>query len=612
MEPDKATIVKKTGERASDEEGLLERGTWSGKLDFVLSLIGFSVGLGNVWRFPYLCYKNGGGAFLIPYFICLIVGAIPLVFLEVGIGQFTSQGGISCWGICPIFKGIGVANMVVVQFVNYYYNVIIAWALFYMFNSFTSVLPWSNCNNDWNTEYCASVDDFVAANANNYTSRYFDGQWYNGTVYDGKINGTKLVPAAIEFWERNVLKIHLSDGFGDPAGLNWPMVGCLALAWVIIYFCIWKGVKSTGKVVYFTATFPYILLTILLVRSVTLEGAGVGLEFYLKPNMTSLKESQVWMDAATQTFYSYSIGVGTWCALSSFNKFNHNFWRDCVLFAFVNSGTSIYAGIVIFSVIGFMSVTQNIPVDEVARSGPGLAFVVYPEGIAQMPVAPLWSFMFFFMILLLGIDSEFVQVEGFITAIVDLFPKYLRRGYRKEIFIAIVCFWSFLVGLSMVTYGGMYVFQLFDFYAASGSTLLWLAFFEAIAIGWVYGSRRFLNHFEEMLGRRVRGYWLRTCWTICTPCFTVGIFLFGLIKYKKLEYASFDDNYVYPMGGYIFGWLLSVSSMVMVPIVAAVQFFHADGTLGERLEYLTTSRIVHREKTNAYGLENIASEDMKM
>ncbi|XP_071963969.1 sodium- and chloride-dependent taurine transporter-like isoform X2 [Antedon mediterranea] len=610
MKTDKEIIVDNEKKTTSDD-GLNERGTWSGKLDFILSLIGFSVGLGNVWRFPYLCYKNGGGAFLIPYFICLIVGAIPLVFLEIGIGQYTSQAGISCWTICPIFKGIGVANMVVVQFVNYYYNVIIAWALFYMFNSFSSVLPWSNCNNEWNTKYCTTVDDFVDAGTRNYTNRYIGGEWYNGTVYDGKINGTKLVPAAIEFWERNVLKIHLSKGFDDPAGMNWQMVGCLALAWVIIYFCIWKGVKSTGKVVYFTATFPYIFLTILLIRSVTLEGASVGLEFYLKPNTTLLLESQVWMDAATQTFYSYSIGVGTWCALSSFNKFNHNFWRDCVVFAFVNSGTSIYAGIVIFSVIGFMSVKQGIPVDEVARSGPGLAFVAYPEGIAQMPVAPLWSFMFFFMILLLGIDSEFVQVEGFVTAMVDLFPTYLRRGYRKEIFIAIVCFWSFLVGLSMVTYGGMYVFQLFDSYCASGATLLWLAFFEAIAIGWVYGARRFLNHFEEMLGRKVHGYWLTACWVVCTPCFTFGIFIFSLVKYTKLEYSSFDETYTYPTGGYIFGWFLSVSSMVMVPTVAAIQLLGTEGTFIERLKYLTTSQLQQTEKEMSQ-FENHGTEEEKL
>ncbi|XP_071963769.1 sodium- and chloride-dependent GABA transporter 2-like isoform X2 [Antedon mediterranea] len=603
--------VVTTGCEVVDSKGgqvkLNDRGTWSGQLDFVLALIGFSVGLGNVWRFPYLCYKNGGGAFLIPYFTCLLFGGIPLVIMEVAMGQYTSQGGITCWAICPIFKGIGVASIVIIQFLNYYYNIILAWAIFYMFKSFTRVLPWSHCDNSWNTPNCANFSLIADVRKENGTLIEIDGQNY--TIIDGKVNGTKLVPAVIEFWERKVLKIHLSEGFDDLGGMNWEMVGCLFLAWVIIYFCIWKGVKSTGKVVYFTATFPYVLLTILMIRAVTLEGAKDGLIFYLKPNTTKLAESEVWMDAATQVFFSYSIGLGTWCALSSFNKFHHNFWRDCIVFIAVNSGTSIYAGIVIFSVIGFMSVTQGVPIDEVARSGPGLAFVAYPEGIAQMPIAPLWSIMFFFMVLLLGIDSQFVGVEGLVTAIVDLFPNYLRRGHRKELFILGVCIWSFFIGLTMVSYGGMYVFQLFDYYSASGSALLWIAFFEAIAIGWVYGPNRFLDHFEEMLGFRVRGYWLRICWMLFTPLFAVGIFLFSLIEYNHLEYTSFHETYRYPTGGYVFGWMLAVTSMCMVPLIAGIQFYQAEGTFTERLKYLTTSRLPPREKNEEiFGLENRAEK----
>ena len=69
------------------------------------ALIGFAVGLGNIWRFPYLCYKNGGGAFLVPYFLFVAAGGAPMMFLEVGLGQFMSQGNLSIWDICPIFKG---------------------------------------------------------------------------------------------------------------------------------------------------------------------------------------------------------------------------------------------------------------------------------------------------------------------------------------------------------------------------------------------------------------------------------------------------------------------------------------------------------------------------
>ncbi|KAH6932031.1 hypothetical protein HPB50_002583 [Hyalomma asiaticum] len=138
-----------------------DREVWGKKADFLLSVIGFAVDLSNVWRFPYLCYAYGGGAFLVPYLIMLAVGGIPLFFMELALGQYHRKGAITCWGrLVPLFKGtagVGYTVVMIAFYVDFYYNVIIAWALYYLVASFTSELPWTNCNNSWNTDHCLEL-----------------------------------------------------------------------------------------------------------------------------------------------------------------------------------------------------------------------------------------------------------------------------------------------------------------------------------------------------------------------------------------------------------------------------------------------------------------------
>ena len=136
-----------------DNNEPVERGTWSGKLEFLLSCLGYAVGLGNVWRFPYLCFKNGGGSFLIPYFIMLIVIGIPAFLMELHIGQYSAMGPTTVYSnLSPLFKGMGFANIFAQCFICVYYNIIIAWTIYYLFASFTTDLPWQHCSNDYNDQ----------------------------------------------------------------------------------------------------------------------------------------------------------------------------------------------------------------------------------------------------------------------------------------------------------------------------------------------------------------------------------------------------------------------------------------------------------------------------
>ncbi|XP_043373897.1 sodium- and chloride-dependent GABA transporter 2 isoform X3 [Dermochelys coriacea] len=492
-------------EKQKEEENqTLERGHWNNKLEYVLSVAGEIIGLGNVWRFPYLCYKNGGGAFFIPYLIFLFTCGIPVFFLETALGQYTSQGGVTAWRkLCPLFEGIGYASQVIVILLNFYYIIVLAWALFYLFSSFTIDLPWGSCDHEWNTENCV---EFQKANTSlNMTTE----------------NATSPV---IEFWERRVLKI--STGIEHLGSLRWELSLCLLLAWVICYFCIWKGVKSTGKVVYFTATFPYLMLVVLLIRGISLPGAMQGVLFYLYPDLTRLIDPQVWMDAGTQIFFSYAICLGCLTALGSYNKYHNNCYRDCIALCFLNSGTSFVAGFAIFSILGFMAQEQGVPISEVAESGPGLAFIAYPRAVVMLPFSPLWACCFFLMVVLLGLDSQFVCVESLVTAVVDMYPTIFRKQNRR--------------------------------------------------------ADRFYDNIEDMIGYRP---WpiIKYCWLFITPAVCMATFLFSLIKYTPLTY---NKKYVYPWWGDTLGWLLALSSMVCIPLWIVYKLSMIKGSLRERFRQL--------------------------
>lgn len=516
---------------------------------------------------------------MVPYVICVITAGIPILILEAGIGQFWQTGGLTVWkNLCPLSAGVGVGSIVALFLLNIYYIVILAWALLYLVFSFSSPLPWATCGNKWNTPHCISTSK--VSDTQHYSSAALNQLGAHSTPLNMSMSNSRRFDSTVEFWEHRILQI--TDGIDHVGGLQWELVACLAIVWIICFFCIWKGIKSTGKSAYIIALLPYFSLTMLLIRGVTLPGCLKGLEFYLKPNFSKIGDPNVWSDAGTQIFFSYALALGCLTALGSYNPFNNNFYKQLIFVASLDSSTSVFAGFAIFSVLGFMAEQKGVEVSQVAEKGPGLAFIVYPSGVAQMPWAPFWAVQFFAMVLLLGIGSQFVSVEGFITAIVDLFPGYLRVGKRREWFIGGTCFVSFLIGLTMVTRGGIYVFQLFDFYAASGVCLLFLCFCEVLVVGWVYGVDKFMNNIREMIGYKP-ALWFKICWKYLSPLLTGLILIFVFIDMKPLKY---NDVYEFPPWAINLGWTMALSSIVQVPAYAIYLLIKTPGSFSERLRTL--------------------------
>ncbi|KAG1674786.1 Sodium-dependent noradrenaline transporter [Nymphon striatum] len=619
----------------NDSDG---RATWSKKADFLLSIIGFAVDLANIWRFPYLCYKNGGGAFLIPYLLMLIFGALPLFYLELAVGQYNRQGPITLWNICPMFKGIGYCAVLVSFYTSFYYNCIIGWAIHFLIVSVSPVLPWTKCNNTWNTQNCheivSSVDSINISS--NITHNQINSSFYlnrsielhsetSRTFKSSYADGTNVSSPAEEYFYRDVLGLGDSHHFGHIGQPIWQLALCMFAVYAILYFVLIRGVKSSGKfsatshgkgiidgiggrakylvrhkvmsksstpliiqnsqdfanaanqlmekttVVWITATMPYVVLAILFVRGTLLPGALDGLKYYVSPDLNKLKDPMVWVDAAVQIFYSVGVGFGVHITYASYNKFDNNCYRDCLITSAINSFTSFFSGMVIFTYLGFMSQRHKVPISKVATEGHGLVFQVYPEAIATLTGSQFWSVLFFLMLIMLGFDSSMGGLECVVTSIMDEYKPFLKRfKYSREIFTGIIFVISYTVALPNVTQ---------------------------------VCSHTIAQDIQRMIKHKPSLYW-RICWKYVSPAFLLAIIIIGVVNGGQLSY----NNYKYPPYAIALGWVLTCSSVGMIPAYAIFYFvWHGKGSM-KQVRALKELRTVMEKVTESYG--NISNIDM--
>lgn len=573
------------------------RPNWDSPVQFIMACVSYAVGLGNVWRFPYLCQMHGGGGFLIPYLLMLVLEGVPLFYLELAIGQKMRLGSIGAWtAISPYLGGVGLASVVTSLYLCLYYNIINGWSFWYLFHSFQSVLPWSTCP--------------VSANR---TEPLEECSVATPTQY---------------FFYRETLNISPTIEYNG--GIHTGQALCLLLAWLMTYLFISNGVKSTGKVVYFTATFPYIVLTIYLVRGLTLHGATNGIIYMFTPKMEQLANPSTWINAATQIFFSLGLGFGSLIAFSSYNQYNNNFERQAIIVSLINSGTSIFASIVTFAIYGFKAtvnyencldrlrllllntfslaedlITQENVMDWVGRlsssyplefaqiahkvencsldeelstavEGTGLAFIVYSEAITNMPLSQLWSVLYFFMLLLLGMGSMLGNVTAIVTPLRDF---KVFSGLSNELLNGLVCVFCMLLALGFTTPSGNYWLTIFNDYGANFS-LLFVVLIEVITVSYIYGLKRFSKDIEDMLGHAPNLYW-KVMWGAVSPLLLISLLIFYIINYIQggtPTYQAWNKEQgeseltEYPVFGQAMIGLLIVSSVSCVPATALYVF----------------------------------------
>ncbi|CAF1020392.1 unnamed protein product [Rotaria sp. Silwood1] len=557
------------------------REQWSGRFDFFFSSLGYAVGFGAVWRFPYLCYRNGGGVFLIPYIIFLFLLGIPLFYLEVNLGQFTSLGPVQCWRMAPIFKGLGISMSLMSFFLTVYYAMLLAYSILYLILSFRSKLEWTTCGS-WASANC--TDDFSTFIMRcNYENTYKDpnGRCYTWTDQglipigwwnvQSRIQYRKPVLPTDDYFNNYIL--NKSPGMGFISTIEWPLVLCLLGAWTLVFICLCRGIKTSGKlrlyIVYFTAVFPYVILLILGIRGWTLPGMSQGIYFYMKPDLKRLADQRVWNDAANQIFFVLSVAYGGLITLSSYNKFNRSTLGNTLVISITNVLTSIFAGFVIFAYLGYLSYMTGQEVKDVVSEGPGLAFIVYPYAVTTLPGAPFWSVLFFFMLILLGLDSVFASVETIVVVITD--QIHALRRYNTFV-ILFVCISMFGLGLLLCTDAGIYWITFLDQFTGSYPAFI-IGLFECICIAYVYGGNRFRTDLKAMLGPKncgIRIYRIfQICWLFITPMLIIALIIFTSIHYPTLKLG----RYVFPSWSYKLGWGLTgliLSGIVIYALYAII------------------------------------------
>ena len=491
---------------------MVKRTHWDNRAAFVLAAIGSAIGLGNIWRFPYICYKYGGGAFLFAYIIVLLIIGIPLLLLEFAIGRkyhasapaALSNIKFNLTGIegnekCKSFKGnfewAGWFALIVAFIITTYYSVVMGWSFNYFFYSFRL---------SWGTNTAA-------------------------------------------FFHHNVLG--LTDNVFHFGKIQWPIVAALFVCWLWIIYSIRRGAKSVGKIVYYTVTIPWLILIIFVIRGLTLPGAAEGIRYYLTPKWKMLLNPDLWHAALTQVFFSLSIGLGIMIAYASFLPPKSDIVNNALLISLANSATSYVGGFAVFSTLGYYAHLSGVGVGQVMKSGPELAFITYPTIINHLPFAPVFGILFFLMLLTLAIDSAFSLVEGGVAGLRD---KFGYNRVKANIGYAIA---AFVVGILYTTGAGLYWLDIVDHFMNNFGLLL-VVLFETIAVGYFMGAdrmRKYANSISEMS----MGKWWNISIKYILPIAALILLIFSFIEVIKAPYGGYPR-----LAEFLGGWLLLIICFV--------------------------------------------------
>jgi NSS family neurotransmitter:Na+ symporter len=483
-----------------------DRGQWGSNLGFLFAAIGSAVGLGNIWRFPYMAYENGGGAFLFPYVVALFTAGIPILMLEFALGHLKVASAPKAFRIIDErWEWVGWWAVSFVMFgIVMYYIVIIGWCVNYVVFSVTEA---------WGSD----------------PNAFFFGQFLQTT------KGKSVWPVG---------------------AVNWRIAAGVAVVWFLNWFITFRGIeKGIEKAVKVMMPVLFGLTAVVIVWSLFLDGAGTGIRHYVKPSFEKITNKDVWVAAYGQIFFSLSLGFGIMIAYASYLPRRANIFKNALIVGFSNSLYEVSAGFGVFSILGYMALQQHKALSEVVDSGIGLAFVAYPKAISLLPGGRVFGVLFFFLLVIAGVSSSISIIEAFTAAIIDKFTA------SRQVVISVICAIGFVGSLVFTTRAGLWWLDIVDHFLNQYG-LLTVGIVEALIVGWLYRTDKLKMHIVSQLGltgrrHKVFNYIILRLWMYCIRFVTPVALGIAIV-------TSLLDEFTKPYGGYAIsaiivlgvGWLL--------------------------------------------------------
>ena len=449
-----------------------DKNEWGSNLSFLLAMIGSAVGLGNIWRYPYVLYSNGGGAFFIPYIVAILIMGIPFLILEYGVGyNFKSSFPKAVKSISNKWEYLGWFLPVAVFMILIYYSAILGWDGFYVVIS---------AFKGWGAD----------------PNAYFTGSFLQANDTLGGL-GTFVPFVAIAM-----------------------LVGWVIM-WVISHTKLEKGLGRVSKVL---VPLLFAIMIFIVLFSLTLPGAGIGLAELYNPDWSLLLNFNIWMAAFGQMIFSLSLGMSIAFTYASYTKDDSDLVSNALWVTVANCGFENFAAIGVFSILGYMSLQSGVAVPDLVTQGTGLVFIVYPTvfnvlGDWASVIGPL----FFFTVYLAGLTSILSTIEPLSFSIQNKF------GWSRNKTMTVLCVFGAAVSMIYATAMGSYILGIADTFVNQIAILIGVIF-ECIVFAWIFKAENIIPKLNAKSKSIKLGKWWLVVVKYVLPIFIAIVWIGGILE----------------------------------------------------------------------------------